>query len=417
MSKININNMCASSDTIDCWGKIDFDLAEKSVKKLQKRIATAYLNDDNRQVMNLQNKLIHSFYAKALSIDIVTSNRGKHTTGIDNTLWTTPTDKFKAIDNLKRRGYRHRPLKRIYIPKYNGHLRPLGISTMNDRAMQTLYRFALEPIAEITADTNSFGFRQNRSARDAIVKTVEILSKCPEYEWVLKADIKSCFDNISHEWLMDNIPMDKEILKQFLKCGYVYDSVFYPTDKGIPQGSCISGVLCNMTLDGLEKILKSRFGGSLEVVRYADDFIIIGTRKAVSLQVVVPVVECFLFERGLSLSEEKTKISHIEKGFTFLGYRIYKEHNDIISVPTRENIDSLIEKIEGVFKAMPQISAEYLYKLLKMKIEGWLNYYKGIAEMQSLHGAEYEIVSYTFQRTGNKQIAKFIGKLFAQYDL
>lgn len=178
--------MCASSDTIDCWGKIDFDLAEKSVKKLQKCIATAYLNSDNRLVMNLQNKLIHSFYAKALSIDIVTSNKGKHTTGIDNTLWTTPTDKFQAIDKLKRRGYKHKALRRIYIPKYNGHLRPLGIPTMKDRAMQTLYRFALEPIAEITADTNTFGFRQNRSARDAIVKTVEILSKCPEYEWVMK---------------------------------------------------------------------------------------------------------------------------------------------------------------------------------------------------------------------------------------
>ena len=172
-----------------------------------------------------------------------------------------------------------------------------------------------------------------------------------------------------------------------------------------------------MTLDGLEKILKSRFGDSIEVIRYADDFIIIGTSKAVSLQVVVPVVECFLSERGLSLSEEKTKISHIEKGFTFLGYRIYKEHNNIISAPTRENIDSLIRKVEQLIKAMPQISVEYLYELSEMKIKGWLNYYKGIAEIQSLHGAEYEIVSYTFQRTGNKQIAKFIGKLFAQYDL
>ena len=394
--------MCASSDTIDCWGKIDFDLAEKSVKKLQKCIATAYLNSDNRLVMNLQNKLIHSFYAKALSIDIVTSNKGKHTTGIDNTLWTTPTDKFQAIDKLKRRGYKHKALRRIYIPKYNGHLRPLGIPTMKDRAMQTLYRFALEPIAEITADTNTFGFRQNRSARDAIVKTVEILSKCPEYEWVMKADIKSCFDSISHNWLMDNIPMDKEMLKQFIKCGYVYDSDFYSTDKGIPQGTCISGVLCNMTLDGLEKILKSRFGDSIEAIRYADDFIIIGTSKAVSLQVVAPVVECFLSERGLSLSKEKTKISRIEKGFNFLGYRIYKENNDIISVPTRENIDSLIGKIEEVFKTMPQIPIEHLYKLLKSKIRGWLNYYKSIATTQSLHCIEYEIVSYTFKRTGGQ---------------
>ena len=108
--------------------------------------------------------------------------------------------------------------------------------------------------------------------------------------------------------------------------------------------------------------------------------------KAVSQQVVAPVVECFLFERGLSLSKEKTKISRIEKGFTFLGYRIYKEHNNIISAPTRENIDSLIGKIEEVFKTMPQIPIDHLYKLLKSKIRGWLNYYKSIATIQSLHG-------------------------------
>ena len=317
MSKININ-MCATSDTIDCWEKINFDTAEKCVKKLQKRIALAYTNCNDKQVECLQKKLIHSFYAKAIAINIVTSNNGNRTAGIDGVLWNEPEEKFQAIETLKRRGYKHKPLKRMFIKKSNGQLRPLGIPTIKDRAMQTLYKLALEPIAEITADSCSFGFRHNKSAKDAIAKCIELLSKHSEIKWILKADIKACFDNISHKWIMDNIPIDKEILKQFLQCGYVYNKIFYSSEKGIPQGSCISGIICNMVLDGLERVLKDRFNDTVHIIRYADDFIITGISKA-SLQIVVPVVECFLSERGLSLSYEKTKITHLKDGFSFLG--------------------------------------------------------------------------------------------------
>ncbi|MFQ9436858.1 MAG: reverse transcriptase N-terminal domain-containing protein [Ruminococcus callidus] len=200
MSKININ-MCATSDTIDCWEKINFDTAEKCVKKLQKRIALAYTNCNDKQVECLQKKLIHSFYAKAIAINIVTSNNGNRTAGIDGVLWNKPEEKFQAIKTLKHRGYKHKPLKRMFIKKSNGQLRPLGIPTIKDRAMQTLYKLALEPIAEITADSCSFGFRHNKSAKDAIAKCIELLSKHSEIEWILKADIKACFDNINHNGL------------------------------------------------------------------------------------------------------------------------------------------------------------------------------------------------------------------------
>jgi RNA-directed DNA polymerase len=167
----------------------------------------------------------------------------------------TNDEKYQLICMLTRRGYKALPLKRIYIPKSNGTLRPLSIPTMKDRAMQTLYKFALEPIAELTADDCSFGFRPERSARGAIARCVDILTDNSNMRSILKADIRSCFDNISHKWILDNIPVDRKTLSNFLKCGYIDNGVFYETAKGVPQSGCLSTVICNMTLDGLEKIL------------------------------------------------------------------------------------------------------------------------------------------------------------------
>lgn len=181
VSKIN-EKSCATSDTNSCWEKIDFIAAEKSVKKLQKRIVKALLNMQFDKVEVLQHKLIHSFYAKALAIKIVTSNRGKYTYGIDHTLWIKPEEKFNAISKLSRRGYKPKPLKRVYIPKPDGRFRTLSIPSMKDRAMQTLYRFAIEPIAEVLGDDHSYGFRKNRSTRDALIRCFQILysSPCPK---------------------------------------------------------------------------------------------------------------------------------------------------------------------------------------------------------------------------------------------
>lgn len=263
--------MYTTSDKACCWEDINFTVVKRNVKKLQKRIAMAFGNDDTDKVVLLQNMLIHSFYAKALAVKIVTSNRGKYTAGIDNVVWITPEDKFNAIYSLSRRGYKPRPLKRIYIPKSNGKMRPLSIPIMKDRAMQTLYKLALEPIAEYSGDVNSYGFRQNRSARDAVVRCIEVLSMSQKLDWVLKADIKNCFDDIDHRWVMEYIPLDSKVLRRFLKSGYMDRSVFYPTVKGIPQGGCISSVICNMVLDGLEQCLDEHTCKSVYMIRYADD--------------------------------------------------------------------------------------------------------------------------------------------------
>ena len=211
---------CAPTCRAGNWDSIDWNKARAYVKKLQMRIVKAQQEGRYSKVKTLQWLLTHSFYAKALAVKRVTSNRGKNTAGVDHELWLTPEAKFKAISKLKRRGYRPQPLKRVYIPKKNGKLRPLSIPTMTDRAMQTLYKFALEPLAETYGDLDSYGFRIGRSTHDAIEQCFTDLNKGKSPQWILEGDIKGCFDHISHEWLMENIPMDTQVLQKWLKCGY-----------------------------------------------------------------------------------------------------------------------------------------------------------------------------------------------------
>ena len=168
--------------------------------------------------------LTHSYYGKALAVRKVTTNKGKNTSGVDKELWSTPASKMRGVLTLTDKNYKAKPLRRVFIEKKGKKAkRPLGIPCMYDRAMQALYALALEPVAETTADTKSFGFRKGRSCHDACEYIFTALSRKNCAEWVLEGDIKGCFDHISHEWLIDNIPMGKSVLKQFLKAGFIFE--------------------------------------------------------------------------------------------------------------------------------------------------------------------------------------------------
>lgn len=242
------------------WETIDWKIATKEVNRLQVRIAKATVNNDINKIKRLQYLLTHSFYAKALAIKKVTSNKGKNTSGVDKQLWSTSAAKMKATLSLTDRQYKAKPLRRVYIEKKDKKKkRPLGIPTMYDRTMQTLYALALEPIAEVKGDSVSFGFRKGRSAKDACEQIFCVLARKCSPHWILEGDIKGCFDNINHEWLLANIPMDKRIMRQFLKSGFIYKSVLFPTETGSPQGGSISSLYANMTLDGLEKLIQDHY--------------------------------------------------------------------------------------------------------------------------------------------------------------
>lgn len=382
------SSMCASSRLANAWEQIDWPQCERQVRRLQARIVKATQEKRWGKVKALQRLLTCSFSGKALAVKRVTENQGKNTPGVDGKIWHTPAAKSKAIESLQRRGYRPQPLRRVYIPKANGKLRPLGIPTMKDRAMQALHLQALAPIAETTADKNSYGFRPERSTADAIEQCFKALGKGRSASWVLEGDIKGCFDNISHDWMRRNIRMDGTVLQKWLGAGYIEKRILFSTEAGTPQGGIISPTLANMVLDGLETLLKQSFPAKrvegtlvqpkINLIRYADDFVITGATRDVLEKEVKPLVEQFLNERGLQLSPEKTCITHIDQGFDFLGQHLRKFAGTLLVKPANKNTHAFLEKVRAITDAHKSASQETLIHSLNPVIRGWVNYHRHI---------------------------------------
>lgn len=327
--------------------------------------------------------------------------------------------------------------------KKNGKKRPLGIPTMKDRAFQALHLLALQPVAETLADKGSYGFRPYRSCHDAIERCYIHLSRRDSATWILEGDIKGCFDNISHQWLIENIQVDKRILQQWLKGGFIENKRLFPTEQCTPQGGIISPTLANMTLDGLEATIDKAFGitirpdgcrknntHKIHFIRYADDFIVTATDKDTLEHKVKPLIEEFLAQRGLQLSPEKTKITHITEGFDFLGQniRMYSGGKLLIR-PSKDAIRSVKEKLKGIIVKHRGSQAAVLIRNLNPVITGWANYHKNACSKKTYYKLDRilwrniwnwgrrrhnnlgyrKIVSLLFMRIGNRKW-QFFGK-------
>jgi len=399
------------------WNSILWKKIIRFVTRLQARIVKAAEAGDKKKVRGLQRLLRRSKAAKLMAVRRVTSNRGKKTPGTDGIKSNTQAKKWQAAQQLNPRKYNAIPLKRIYVPKKNNKKRPLGIPSKIDRCEQALEILALDPVSECKADKCSNGFRKERAARDAIEACYNALRLKGSPEWILEADIKGCFDYISHDWLFKNIPTNHMKLKAWLKSGYLEKGMFHPTKSGTPQGGIISPVLANMTLDGMKKMLKSTFPLSKKVhmVRYADDFIITGESEELLENDVKPLIEEFLEQRGLSLSEEKTKISHIDDGFDFLGFNIRKYKGKLLTKPSKSGIASMKAKIRETIKANKSVKTKTLTEKLNPMIRGWGNYYRHSASKRTFTGIDHAIFEMTWKWAKRRHPKKSLKWIKSKY--
>ncbi|MFM0504685.1 group II intron reverse transcriptase/maturase [Paraburkholderia caffeinilytica] len=389
----------ALSHVPDNWHAVDWRRVERNVRGMQIRIAKATREGDWRRVKALQRMLTRTLSAKLYAVRRVTQNQGARTAGVDRELWDSPESRWEAIGRLKRRGYKPLPLRRVFIPKANGKERPLGIPTLRDRAMQALYLLALEPVAESMSDPNSYGFRINRSTADAMAQIRVCTSRKDSSRWVLEADIKGCFDHINHEWLLNHVPMDRGILQKWLKAGLIYQGQLQATDAGTPQGGIISPTLANVTLNGLERELISHLGVKfgirkakalkVNVVRYADDFVITGDSKELLEQEVRPWVEAFLGVRGLQLSEAKTRITHIDDGFDFLGWNFRKYSGTLLIKPSKKNVQTFYSKVADTISGHKTVRQPDLIRMLNPMLRGWAQYHHPVSAKQTYTRLEH----------------------------
>ena len=404
-----LQNMDAVPTHAADWDSIDWNQVHRVVMRLQVRIAKATREGRWRKVKALQWLLTHSYAAKLMAVKKITTNRGKRTPGVDGILLKNPEDKILMTHSLRRAGYQPLPLRRIYIPKSNGKSRPLGIPTMHDRAMQALHTLAILPMSEIRADWSSYGFRPERCTADAIEALFKKLGRNNSPQWVLEGDIKGCFDNISHEWMLKNICSDTKVLQKWLRAGYMEKAALFPTEKGTPQGGIASPTLANLVLDGIEDLLGRKFKSlnrygrgrqlspsGIHFVRYADDFVIIGKSKDTLEKEVYPMIEEFLKERGLELSREKTKITHISEGFDFLGqnvrkYRFGKSNAKLLIKPSNKNVKTFLVGIRQTIKLMATAKQADLIEKLNPRIRGWANYHRSVVSKATYNKVDYDI--------------------------
>lgn len=387
------------------WKDIAWKKIQVKVFKLQRRIYRASLSGDVKKVHRLQRLLMKSWYAKCLAVRRVTQdNQGKKTSGVDGVKSLTPQQRIELVSSMEIKPG-SKPVRRVWIPKPGkAEKRPLGIPTMHDRALQALFKMALEPEWEAKFEPNSYGFRPGRSTHDAIEAIFTAIAQ--KSKFVLDADIAKCFDKINHEELLrklNTFSLVERVIRGWLKAGVMDGGNLFSTPEGTPQGGVMSPLLANVALHGLETYILSQFperkGGQNwkpQLVRYADDFVVLHP----ALEVVKEsqaLISQWLTTLGLELKPSKTKIVHTlnpvgeqKPGFDFLGFNIRsypvgrtnsgKNNGKLTGFqtfikPSKANVKAHYRKMAEHIESLKAAPQKRIISDLNPAIRGWSNYY------------------------------------------
>lgn len=405
------------------WNSIDWKKAELIVRNLRQRIFRATQEGNWKRVRSLQKLMLRSRSNTLQSIRRVTQiNQGKNTAGVDHLVIKTPEARGKLVDYLSTcQPWKAKPARRVYIPKANGKLRPLGIPTVIDRCLQAKVKNALEPYWEAKFEGSSYGFRPGRGCHDAIEKIYGLARPNKTKKWILDADIKGAFDNISHKFLQQiiNDCPGNGFIKQWLKAGYVEQEIFHSTESGTPQGGIISPLLANIALHGMEEALGIKYDkrgqiiSKRAVVKYADDFIVFCETEQDAEESKRILTE-WLSLRGLTLSPEKTRIVHIREGFNFLGFNIRqyeaprtsKSGWKLLIKPSDESVKKLRGKLKEIWLRLGSKDVASILKQINPIVRGWANYFRTSSASRTFekldHWMHQRTVRYVKRNHSNK---------------
>lgn len=373
----------SDEELADLWNTFDVNKALDSLKEDQRALALHALNKDYVGISFLQHQIVSNNNYKILAVRHVTQNA--NTPGVDHVMWRTASQKMKAALSLTKEDYKASPLKTFILTGRNGKERIIGIPTLKDRSMQTLYDYALAPVTDTWSDKTSYAFRPGRSLQDAIYAVRALFNGPDMPSIVVKTDVTAFYASVQQAWLLENAPMDKDVLSAFLSCGQIFPGELFPRyEDGISLGCPLSPRLANFILDGLQQHIRhylTRAGRPATdypngaMVRYADD-IIVAARDKNDAELILSAIKDFFEERGLTMSENKTDILDLTKQtFTFLSCTFRKSTNCVRIVPSEETIYA-IEASCKEYITTGRHSQRTLILGLNKKLTGWSSFFR-----------------------------------------